>query len=159
MAVAIARHTPPQRLINLVNPLVRGLIHSPLHRAVDDALIELHVTGRKTGRVYRIPVGYIHDGDHLLVVTQHAWARNLRGGATVQVVGRGWQRLMSADLDEDPESVARTMRGAIEHSGPRAARTFGLRMDPDSPPTLEELVETARVHRLSVVTLSEPGPR
>jgi len=69
MAVAIARHTPLQRLINLVNPLVRGLIHSPLHGAVDDALIELHVTGRKTGRVYRIPVGYIHDGDHLLVVT------------------------------------------------------------------------------------------
>ena len=159
MAIAIARHTPPQRLINLVNPLVRGLIHSPLHSAVDDALIELHVSGRKTGRVYRFPVGYIHDGDHLFVVTQHAWARNLRGGATVQVVGHGWQRVMSADLDEDPESVARTMRRAIEHTGPRAARTFGLRVDPDSPPTIDELVETARVHRLSVVTLSDPGPR
>jgi hypothetical protein len=42
---AVTRRIPPQRFVNLVNPLVRGLLASPLHGAVDSALLTLHVTG------------------------------------------------------------------------------------------------------------------
>ena len=59
MTTAVSRSIPPQRLINLVNPVVRVVLQSPLHGAVDNALLLLHIVGRKTGHRYDIPVGYV----------------------------------------------------------------------------------------------------
>ena len=43
MTTAISRSIPPQRLINFVNPVVRAVLQSPLHGAVDNALLLLHI--------------------------------------------------------------------------------------------------------------------
>ena len=105
MTAAVSRRIPPQPLIDLLNPLVRGVLQSPLHAALDGALLVLHITGRKTGRRYDIPVGYIDLDQQLIVVTQHAWRVNLRGGADIEVTHRGRRQAMHTDLDEDPSSV------------------------------------------------------
>lgn len=67
----------------------------------------LHITGRRTGRRYDIPVGY-HDIDgQRTVVTSAGWRRNLRGGADVEVTLRGRRRHARAALVEDPPAVER----------------------------------------------------
>jgi hypothetical protein len=68
MTTAIGRSIPPQRLINLVNPIVRAVLQSPLHRMLDGALLVLHITGRKTGRRYTIPVSYVDLDGYLIVI-------------------------------------------------------------------------------------------
>lgn len=45
-------------LNRLVNPLVRTLLRSPLHFLLSRRLLLLQITGRRTGRVFEILVGY-----------------------------------------------------------------------------------------------------
>jgi hypothetical protein len=37
MTTSVGRRIPPQRLINLVNPVVRAVLESPLHWTLDAA--------------------------------------------------------------------------------------------------------------------------
>src|SRR3954470_7610980 len=85
MTAAISRSIPPQRLVNLMNPLVRALLRSPVHAAMDRAVLILHVIGRRTGHRYDIPVSYVQLDGRFVVVTQHTWRANLPGGAAIQV--------------------------------------------------------------------------
>jgi len=57
MGTAVNRSIPPQPLINMVNPMVRRILRSPLHSVLDRALLVLHVVGRKSGHLYDIVVG------------------------------------------------------------------------------------------------------
>jgi hypothetical protein len=79
MTTAVGRSIPPQRLINLMNPLVRSVLQSPLHGELDGTLLVLHLTGRKSGRRFDIPVSYVDFDGRLIVVTQHKWRVNVRG--------------------------------------------------------------------------------
>jgi hypothetical protein len=155
MTTAVSRSTPPQRLINLMNPLVRAILRSPLHAAADNALLILHLTGRRTGRRYDIPVGYVELDGRFIVVTQHTWRSNLRGGADVEVTYAGRRRPMHADLDEEPASVAATLHAVIERIGWRAARRqIGLTINVGRTPTSAELEQAVREYHLATVTLA-----
>jgi len=164
---SVTRTIPPQALIDAINPLVRRLATSPLHRAVDSSVLLLHVTGRRTKRLYSIPVGYVAFDERLLIVTQHAWRANLRGGADVEITLGGRRRAMRANLDEAPESVAATCGVVIERCGwPEARRRLGISTRSGKAPSAAELVEGAREHNLAIVSccrptvgpLSESGP-
>lgn len=93
----------------LVNRLIRTLLRTPLVcRGIGRRLIELHVTGRRTGRSYEIPVAYTpHEGD-LLIGTPFAWAKNLRTGEPIDVLHKG--RLRTADV-----TVIADEPGVVEH--------------------------------------------
>ena len=45
-----------------LNVLVRILLRTPLHWFISHNTMLLWVTGRKTGKVYNIPVSYTRDG-------------------------------------------------------------------------------------------------
>jgi F420H(2)-dependent quinone reductase len=155
MTAAVSRSIPPQRLINMMNPLVRAFLRSPLHAAVDNALLILHLTGRRTGRRYDIPVGYVELDGRFVVVTQHTWRSNLRGGADVEVTCAGHRRPMHADLDEEPGSVAATLHAIIERIGWQAARhQIGLTINVGRTPTSAELEQAVREYHLATVTLA-----
>jgi F420H(2)-dependent quinone reductase len=152
----VTRRIPPQRLVGLMNPLVRGLLASPLHGLVDSALLTLHVRGRRTGRRYDVPVGYGDLDGRLLVVTQHAWRANLRGGHDVEVTRAGRRQAVHAELDEEPATVAATLRRFTERAGWRATRRLtGLGTKDGHVPTLAEFEDAARAYDLAVVTLAE----
>jgi deazaflavin-dependent oxidoreductase (nitroreductase family) len=77
-------------LQGLVNPMVRGLLRTPLLcRVVGNRLITLYIVGRKSGLHYTVPVAYTrHDGT-LLIGTPFAWGRNLHTGEPVDVRFKG----------------------------------------------------------------------
>ena len=95
MTSIVKRSVPPPALVKMGNPLVRLLL--------GDSFLVLHLTGRKTGRRYDIPVGYVDMGGKLTVVTIARWRVNLRGGADVEVTLHGRLRPMHALLEEDPD--------------------------------------------------------
>jgi hypothetical protein len=155
MTSAIKQTVPPRALIRLGNPMVRMLLRSPLHGMVDASVLLLHVTGRKTGRQYDIPVNYADINGRLTVITSAAWRVNLRGGAEVEVTWRGRRRPMRALLTEDPAAVAVGYQGLIDRLGwNKARRHLGIAAPGGRPPTVLELKDAAREYGWSVVTLT-----
>src|SRR5262249_11219572 len=81
------------RVMQRLNPVVAWLLRSPLHPLLDWGLMLVTVTGRRSGRVYTIPVGYQRDGDGLVVLvskpSRKQWWRNYRDRRPIGVVLQG----------------------------------------------------------------------
>ncbi len=154
---AVERAIPPAVVTRVGNPVLRWLLTGPRRsRRVGQDLLLLHVTGRRTGRVYSTPVAYHRDPDgSLLVLTSSTWRVNLRGGPTpVEVTLLGQRRAATALLEEDPFAVAEVYQRRIGEIGLSAAgRRLGIRIRTDRAPTYEELVDAARREHLSAVHL------
>jgi hypothetical protein len=137
------------------NPMVSLLLRSPLHGPLDSSVLLMHVTGRKTGRRYDIPVGYTDIDGRLILVTIARWRVNLRGGADVEVTMRGCRRPMRALLTEDPAAVAVSYQTVIGRLGwERARRHLGIATRDGRSPTALELRDAAREYGWSVITLT-----
>jgi len=155
MTSTVKRSVPPPTLVKMGNPLVRMLLGSPLHGVLGDSFLVLHLTGRKTGRRYDIPVGYVDMEGKLAVVTVSRWRVNLRGGADVEVTLRGRRRPMHALLEEDPAAVAVSYHAMIGRLGwTKAQRQLGILLPGGRAPTLLELSDAAGEYGWSVITLT-----
>jgi hypothetical protein len=155
MTSTVKRSVPPPTLVKMGNPLVRMLLGSPLHGMLDDSYLVLHLSGRKTGRRYDIPVGYVDMGGKLTVVTVARWRVNLRGGVDVSVMLRGCLRPMHALLEENPASVAVSYQAMIDRIGwKKAQRQLGISLPGGRAPTVLELNDAAHEYGWSVITLT-----
>ncbi len=155
MTSIVKRSVPPPTLVKVGNPLVRMLLGSPLHGMLDDSFLVLHLTGRKTGRRYEIPVGYVDLAGKLAVVTVARWRVNLRGGADVTVRLRGRLRPMNALLEEDPAAVAVSYQTMIDRMGwKKAQRQLGISVPGGRAPSVLELKDAADEYGWSVITLT-----
>jgi deazaflavin-dependent oxidoreductase (nitroreductase family) len=78
------------------NPVVRGVLSSPLHPLLSRNLALITVTGRRSGRRYTFPVGYQQAGDRVIVNVgwpeRKNWWRNLLSGGRVEMRIRGQLR-------------------------------------------------------------------
>lgn len=160
---AVERVIPPSVVTRLGNPLLAWLLSEPRRAArAGRVLLVLHVTGRRSGRVYSTPVGYHRAPDgRLMVLTSSGWRVNLRGGPTpVEVTFLGRRVPAVATLDEDPDRVARVYQRLIGDLGhDRAGRRLGIRITVPRAPTHQELVDAVRRERLSVLHLDLPQDR
>jgi hypothetical protein len=80
-----------------INPLVRWLMRSPLHRLASRRVALISYTGRRSGRRFTIPVGYEMAGLKVTITVaspeRKVWWRSLTGsGAPVELVIRGRRR-------------------------------------------------------------------
>ena len=142
----VASRTPDLRMVRLFNPMMRTLLRSPFHGLLSGQILLLTYTGRKSGRRYTLPVGYVRDGDALLVVSQHSelkrWWRNLRGGAPVAVLIGGQPVRARADVIEGAAAVAAEVQRLITGLGAKeASRQLYMRLDVAPPPTREQLAQ------------------
>lgn len=114
---------PPRLLIALLNPMMRIVLRTPLGRLVRPfALLEF--AGRRTGRHYRVPVGWHEiDGGHV-VCTPAPWRANFQGGIPVTVRFRGHRQAFTGTLDDDPEAVAVALQLLSERRG--SLRPIGI---------------------------------
>lgn len=132
---------PPEALAKVVNPLIRLLLRSPLHRPFSRHLMLLAFRGRKSGKRYEVVVGR-HEVDEALFVptgtTGRRWRLNFRGGTSVEVTLGGSRRRGRGELVEEPDEVARIHRLLLGRVG-KNARRLGLRVNVDREPSDEEL--------------------
>jgi hypothetical protein len=133
---------PPEALARVVNPVIKVLLRSPLHRPFSRHLMLLAFRGRKTGKTYEVVVGR-HELDGALLVptgtTGRRWRLNFRGGTSVEVTLEGRRQRGWGELVEEPDEVARVHQLLLDRVGPKNARRLGLRVNVDREPTEEEL--------------------
>jgi hypothetical protein len=125
------------------NAAVAWVLRSPLHPLLSWGLMLVTVTGRRTGRVYTIPVGYQRDGDALVVLVswpaRKQWWRNYRERRPIEVGLRG-RTIGGHAVVVPPTSAA--FRAAIEHTlrrVPFMGGQFGIRYDRRTGITDEQL--------------------
>jgi NADPH:quinone reductase len=136
----------------LVNPVVRLLLRSPLHRLLSGSLVILSYQGRKTGRWRSLPCMYARDGQDLYIVPgqpdRKVWWRNLRQPSRVLLRLQGRELEGTATASSDPEAVAAGLRRYLARY-PKAARTLGVRLDASGTPH----GTTTAAHALVVVSV------
>jgi deazaflavin-dependent oxidoreductase (nitroreductase family) len=151
------RHMTAPRFIN---PLVRAVLGSRLHRLLSHKLVLITVRGRRTGRLHTLPVGYAQDGDTLYVLVgdyqTKRWWRNLQGGAQVQLRLRGRTVAATGSLLRW-ESDAEALVGALGHYlalFPAARRSLQITGRPDA---LDPEALRAAAHEVVMVRIRLAG--
>ena len=126
-----------------LNPGVAWLLRSPMRRLLDWGLMLVTVTGRRSGRVYTIPVGYQRDGDAIVVLvskpSRKQWWRNYRerrpiGGWLRGRAVRGHAAVVPPGSPPFREAIERTLRRV-----PGLGRQFGIAYDRRTGLTGEQL--------------------
>ena len=151
---AVERVHPPDWLMRVVNPVMRRVVAKRSHTKLGEQLLILEFAGRRSGRQFRIPVGYhLRDGQPILL-TNSGWRHNFRGGRDVRLVYRGQRRRARATLVSSPRTVAAYYDQRIRALGVRGAqRRLGIRVHVDRAPTVAELEDLVRRSGLSIVEL------
>ena len=144
--VVATSKAPGPRAMRFFNPFVSAMLRSPLHACLSGQVLLLTLTGKRSGRAVTLPVGYIPDGETLLVISQHAdqkrWWRNLRGGAPVTLHLRGKRVAANAEAIDAPLEVAAEIERLIARLGAReASARLYLSLDTTPPPTRDELAQ------------------
>jgi deazaflavin-dependent oxidoreductase (nitroreductase family) len=132
------RQRPPKAAYVIINPVFKMLLRSPLHNLMSKRLLTLTFTGRKSGKRYEIPVGYVQDRNTLLITTESPWWKNLRGGKSVLVRLRGQNRAGVADVITDEERLYESYRVMLP-AGPELGQIIGVALDPDGRPNREDV--------------------
>ena len=105
---------PVVRIANAITnfAIITGIPRPPYTRK--NALV-IETVGRRSGRRHRIPVGYLDDGDRILVVVEDGlrsnWVRNALaqdGRLRIHLRGR-WRSAKLRMLEADPESYLTRM--------------------------------------------------
>ena len=121
-----AMSSGPFPLMNrTVNPALKSILRSPLHRLASGRVALLTYTGRRSGREYTIPCFYRDKGDEVTVAVgwpeRKVWWRNLTGeGSAVQMLIRGEQVRGHAVATRDPGRDA-VVRVRVQARGSAAA--------------------------------------
>jgi hypothetical protein len=152
---AVFASHPPDRLLRIVNPVMKVLLRTPLAGAARKQLMVLSFTGRKSGNRYSIPVSAHHIDNQLYALAGAAWTRNFRNGAAAEVVHDGKTVTMRGELIDDPAVFADLAHRAAESYGyKRAQRFMGLGFRDPRVPTVEEFKEAAEREHLVAVKLT-----
>jgi hypothetical protein len=109
-------------LNRFVNPIVRAILHSPLHGLLSGRLLLLTYT-RGNGEPRTIPVGYARDGDAVRIsvggASHKRWWRAVRRNPDVTLLIRGVRRTGSASVVVgDPVTVEVNLGGRVSSAVP-----------------------------------------
>jgi hypothetical protein len=133
----------------LVNPLVRLLLRSPLHRLLSRSLVILSYQGRKTGRWHSLPCMYARHGQDLYIIPGHPdrklWWRNLRQPTPVRLRLQGRDLNGTATASSDPEAVAAGLRRYLARY-PKTARPLGVQLETNGAVTAGRSLVVVTVH-------------
>jgi len=141
-ATAVARDArPPLLLVRVMNPVLRTALRTPLGRLVRRfALLEFR--GRRTGRRYRVPVGWHDIGREHAVVTPARWRVNFRDGRPVTVHHRGRRRELTGTLEADAAIVASALQAIVDRTGSLAS--VGVAVPPRHHVSVEDVIAVDR---------------
>jgi hypothetical protein len=148
---------PPRTILRIVNPILRVLLRSPLHRPLSKGLALLTVTGRRTGRPYTVPVGRHEDDGVFLVSVSGSWRYNL--GTPVRLTIEGREYVGYAEIEDDPDQVAGTFKMLYDRYGPSSASLLGLKVNVRRPPTADEIRPAVADRWIARIRLAQGGER
>lgn len=110
----------------ILNPTLKFLLRSPLHRAMSGGMMLLYFTGRKTGKRYDIVLAYHEEGGKLYTFSSSPWSRNFIGGAPVTLRLRGEMVPATATVVDDLALTGRVIRRMEHERGEKLVTGMGL---------------------------------
>lgn len=130
--------TPQFKVMRMVvgaaNPFVKRLLASRFAGPLAKNVMLLRFTGRRSGTTFTTPVGYVREGDQVVVVTSpsYKWWRNVIGGADVQVRLEGqWHDARARLLAPDEDGYDSAVALQVAKRGPGMLRGFGIPVTDD----------------------------
>ena len=101
--------------------------------------------GRRSGRVYTIPVNYVRVGAHFLSTSQRdrTWWRNLGSGEVVPLVVRGETIQAASYVVDDALGVQAGLQSVMQQN-PRYARYFRIRQFSDGEYDQDDICRVAK---------------
>jgi hypothetical protein len=139
------------------NAFARAVLRAPLlHRLVSNRMLIITVTGRRTGKLYRVPVGYVGIDGRLLIGTGGKWHRNLRPGTPVEVLVQRRSKPMLPEVIDDIDTAFALYGDIIRHN-PVHGRYAKIRLDHDGQPDRADLA--AALKRGVRVVQLQPAPK
>lgn len=116
----------PKALYRVINPLMAALLRSPFHCSLSDRMLLLSFHGRKSGKRYTLPLGYVQQNERIFVLTHSSWWQNLRGGIPVLMRLQGRNVGGTADIMEDAALIGEVMQTFVTAHGLKMAQRLGL---------------------------------
>ncbi|MDZ4766796.1 MAG: nitroreductase family deazaflavin-dependent oxidoreductase [Chloroflexota bacterium] len=118
----------PPAMFKLMNPIIRFLVRNNIG-PMSNALMVITHTGRKSGKAYSIPIGYVRDGDTILAVTlggRSQWYQNVQQHPEAMLTIKGKPIRARAVLVNDVDEVARVLDIYKREQAQRYERFFGV---------------------------------
>jgi hypothetical protein len=120
-------------VLRLLNPVVRGLLVSPLHWLLSRWLLLLNWDSAVAGRRRTTPLSYVREGAFLYLTGGDRWSRDLVGGADVAIRLRGRWYAADAMVVTDREEAAAIL-GRLFREHPWFRILSGIpKASPDGP--------------------------
>jgi len=116
----------PKAAYRVINPIMNMLLRSPLHSVLSNSLMTLTFQGRKSGKRYTIPVGYLQRSNTLYLFTHSSWWKNLQGGVPVTVRLRGQEVAGVAEPVQDTALMLDLVRELNTQRGEAMAKRMGF---------------------------------
>ena len=131
-----------------MNPIVDFVLRSRFHWLLSPGLALITVTGRRTGRRYTIPVGYLETSDAVVVLVNDpptkTWWRNYVQPGPIEMRLRGVHRSGRAVVvPPGSEQFRRTAEESFRRSRV-IPRLFGIAFDPSGELSVEEAERLSR---------------
>ena len=119
-------------VIGATNPLTKRLLDSRFAGPIGKQLLLLQYRGRKSGRTFTTPVGYVRDGERVVMVTSptYHWWPNFVGGAEAELrLPEGWRRATVEVVPPDDPRYDEVVALQVAKRGPGMLRGFGVEVD------------------------------
>ena len=136
----------PEPLFLFINPIVRFLLRSPIHKFWSGSLMLITFTGRKSNRRITTPVRYLISGGivRCFSTSKGLWWRNLRGGAEVELRIRGENKHYNAiAIEHDAQKIRAELQFYLELF-PQDASYHEIRLNRDNSLVEEDLDQACK---------------
>lgn len=151
------RFTVMRWVVGVTNPLTRRLLDSRFAGPMGGAILLLRYRGRRSGRTFSTPVGYVREGDRIVMVTSptYRWWPNFVGGADADLrLPEGWRSgRVEVILPDDPR-YDEVLALQVAKRGPGMLRGFGVAVDDAGRIAPEERASAPEKAHLVLVTLA-----
>lgn len=128
--------TAEKRLYRFLNAVVKLILLSPLHPLASGSVLLLTFSGRKSGRPYTVPLGYMREERAIVCFTSGEWStwwKNLRGGVPVTARVQGRKLAGEAEVFTGGDGVACRLHAFLQRFVGTAGR-YGVGLNPDGLP-------------------------
>ena len=143
MVAGTTTNHPPRQIPKFLNQILSFILRSPLHRMMSSQIMLISFRGRKTGKRYTTPVGYMRDGQQLTLFTDHQWWKNLSNNAQVSVLVQGKTLQGTSEVSLDKSVTTEELRRYLERL-PNAARAFSVEKNAAGKFDQEEIHKAAQ---------------
>jgi hypothetical protein len=140
-----SRMPAPRAMFRIMNPLMKLMLLSPFHGGMSRRLMVLTFTGRKTGKRYATPVGFLRGkSGSILVFTHSAWRNNFKQPApvTLRIQGKDVQGV--GKLVTDPLRIQQIVSELIAANGEEMSRRMNLWVDHVETASPEEVLKATQ---------------